>query len=569
VAQIAKQYGDQIRVVYKANPLPFHDKAMPAALAAFAAAKQGKFWEYSEKLFEKQKELGAPLYESIAAELSLDVARFQQDQSDPAIKSRIEWDQGAAAALGASGTPAFFINGRSLSGARPVEDFQKIIDEELGKAKALKEQGVAPAEISTRLVRMNEGTEKYVAYWIEGRQPPKPPDSKKQAEKKAPPEDTKTVWRVTVRPDDPVEGPASAPVTIVEFSDFQCPFCSKVLPTIEEVQKAYGDKVRVLFKQNPLSFHDKARLAAKAALAAHQQGKFWEMHDLLFANQKALERTDLEKYAGQLGLDLDKFRAALDSPELEQRIVEDQELGGEVGAEGTPNLFINGRKFTGAKAFADLKPAIEEELAKAKALTDAGTPLAQVYDKLVGHGKRKQALDAKVRALPIAGSPTLGPDTASVTIVEFSDFECPFCSRVGGPLKQVVHHYQGQVKLVFKNFPLNIHKSAQLAAEAAMAAGEQGRFWEMHDALFQNQKALSREDIEAFAEGLGLDMARFKAALDGKTFRDEVAADMKLGNQVGVRGTPTVFINGRLFNPPGGWTAEAVIKVIDKEFLGK
>jgi len=567
VSQIAREYGDQVRLVFKHNPLSFHPNAMPAAQASMAAARQGKFWEYADKLFEKGKELSPATYDAIAQELGLDLANFKQDMNDPSIKARIESDQAAAVAMGAGGTPAFFINGRSLSGAQPIEEFKKLIDEELGKAKALSGQGVAAGEISQRLVKQNPGTEKYVAYWIEGKQPPKPPAPKKGPEKKPAEEDTKTVWAVPVRPNDPIKGPAHAPVTIVEFSDFECPFCSKVNPTMDEVKKTYGDKVRVVFKHNPLSFHKKARLAAKASLAAHQQGKFWEYHDLLFANQKALERADLEKYAEQLGLDLAAFRAALDSPELDAWIDEDQELSGEVDAQGTPNLFLNGRKFTGAKSFADLKPAIEEELAKAQKLLDGGVALPEVYEKLTARGKRKQPLDPDVQYIPVEGSPSMGPATAPVTIVEFSDFECPFCSRVGGPLKQAVAHYDGKVRLVFKQFPLNFHKNAQLAAEASLAAAEQGRFWEMHDALFQNQKALSRPDIEAFAEGLGLDMDRFRNALDTKSFRDEVAADVKLGQQVGVRGTPTVFINGRRFNPAGGWTSEAVIKAIDKYFL--
>jgi protein-disulfide isomerase len=568
VAQIAKKYGDQVRIVFKHNPLSFHQHALPAAQASMAAAAQGRFWEYAEKLFEKQKELSPATYEAIAKELGLDLDKFQKDMNDPGINTRIEWDQAASVAMGASGTPAFFINGRSLSGAQPIEEFEKLIDDELNKARGLAEQGVAPAEISPRLVKQNAGTEKYVAYWIEGRQPPKPPEPKKQPPKKPAEEDTKTVWQVTVRPNDPIKGPAHALVTIVEISDFECPFCSRVNPTIDEVRKTYGDKVRVVFKHNPLSFHKKARLAAKASLAAHEQGKFWEYHDLLFANQKALDPADLEQYAEQLGLDLAAFRAALEKPEYETWIDEDQELAADVDAQGTPNLFVNGRKFTGAKSFADLKPAIEEELAKAQKLLDGGVALTDVYAKLTARGKRKQPLDPNVQYIPVEGSPSMGPSTAPITIVEFSDFECPFCSRVGGPLKQVVKHYDGKVQLVFKQFPLNFHKNAQLAAEASLAAAEQGRFWEMHDALFQNHKALSRPDIEAFAEGLGLDMTRFRNALDTKAFREQVAADVKLGQKVGVRGTPTVFINGRLFNPPGGWTPEAVIKAIDKYFLG-
>ena len=572
-----QDYGDDVRVVFKHNPLHFHSNALDAAIASLAAHKQGKFWEYAEKLFEKQKELGAATYEAVAKELGLDVEQFKKDLKDPGLMQRINWDEGASVALGATGTPAFFINGVKLSGAQPIDKFKELIDAELTKAKALREKGVKPEQLSLELTRQNAGTEKYVSWWVEGRQPPKPPSrdpQKADAKKPEKEEDTKTVWGVTLRQGegaagDPVKGPPHALVTIVEFSDFECPFCSKVNPTIKKVMETYGDQVRVLFKHNPLSFHKQARLAAKATLAAHEQGKFWEMHDLLFENQKALERADLEKYAEQIGLDLAAFRAALDDDRFEARVAEDQELAGEVDAQGTPNLFINGRKFTGAKSFEDLKPAIDEEIKKAQKLLDGGVALADVYGKLTARGKRKQALDETVQYIPIGASPSLGSATAPVTIVEFSDFECPFCSRVGGPLKQAVKHFDGRVRLVFKNFPLNFHKSAQLAAEASLAAGAQGRFWEMHDALFQNQKALSRADIDAFAEALGLDMERFAKALDTHEFRDQVAGDVKLGSKIGVGGTPTVFINGRKFNPSGGWTAEVVISAIEKTFFAQ
>ena len=112
------------------------------------------------------------------------------------------------------------------------------------------------------------------------------------------------------------KGPKNAPVTIVEFSDFQCPFCGRVVPTLKQLEEQYKGKVRVAFKNQPLPFHPNARPAAEAALAANEQGKFWEMHDKLFANQQALDRAALEKYAQELGLDMDKFKAALDSQQV-------------------------------------------------------------------------------------------------------------------------------------------------------------------------------------------------------------------------------------------------------------
>ena len=158
------------------------------------------------------------------------------------------------------------------------------------------------------------------------------------------------VDRVRVPPEGATKGGANAKVTIVEFSDFQCPFCSRVVPTLHQIEKEYGDKVKVVFRHNPLPFHGDAPLAAEAAVAAQAQGKFWEMHDKLFANQQAIKRPDLEKYAGEIGLDVGKFKAALDSGAGKAQIEADKKVAAQVGANGTPNFYIDGRNVVGAQA---------------------------------------------------------------------------------------------------------------------------------------------------------------------------------------------------------------------------
>ena len=134
-----------------------------------------------------------------------------------------------------------------------------------------------------------------------------------KAEKNEPQGQGDGVDRVRVPLEGAAKGPANAKVNIVAFSDFQCPFCSRVVPTLAQIEKEYGNKVRIFFRHNPLPFHADAPLASEAAIAAEAQGKFWEMHDKLFANQQNLKRPDLEKYAQELGLDVGKFKAALDS----------------------------------------------------------------------------------------------------------------------------------------------------------------------------------------------------------------------------------------------------------------
>ena len=162
----------------------------------------------------------------------------------------------------------------------------------------------------------------------------------------------------------PVRGPDSAKVSIVEFSDFQCPFCGRVNPTLRKIQKEYGDQVRIVFKHLPLSIHSKAPAAHAAAEAAHRQGKFWEMHDRIFANQRALEVDVLEGYAQAMGLDMDRYQEDVVSADVKNRIAADTSEAKRLGVTGTPGFFLNGRFLSGSQPFERFQVMIDEELAK-------------------------------------------------------------------------------------------------------------------------------------------------------------------------------------------------------------
>jgi len=160
----------------------------------------------------------------------------------------------------------------------------------------------------------------------------------------------------------PTFGPEDAKVTIVEFSDFQCPYCSRAADVTNQVKEKYGDKVRFVFRQFPLNFHKEAHLASQAALAAHAQGKFWPYHDLLFKNQRALGIEDLRKYAKEIGLDLGKFNKALEDKTYAKQVDDELELGKKVFVSGTPTMFLNGKRIGNATDFGSVSAEIEKEL---------------------------------------------------------------------------------------------------------------------------------------------------------------------------------------------------------------
>jgi protein-disulfide isomerase len=163
----------------------------------------------------------------------------------------------------------------------------------------------------------------------------------------------------------PTRGPADAPVVIVEFGDFQCPYCGDMEPVVQRLLADYDGQILFAFKQFPIEYHRHARLASEASLAAHAQGQFWPYHDLLYANQDALERADLEAYAAEVGLDLDLFRADLDAGTWAVEVDDDYWQGINVGVTGTPAFYINGRAAFGALPYDLLKDVVEEELALA------------------------------------------------------------------------------------------------------------------------------------------------------------------------------------------------------------
>jgi protein-disulfide isomerase len=157
--------------------------------------------------------------------------------------------------------------------------------------------------------------------------------------------------------ESPSKGPESAPVTIVEFADFECPFCGKMFEKLREVYRQNPGQVRIVYKFYPLPMHPHAEIAARAGFAAMKQGKFWEMHDKMFQNQKHLEQSDLEAYAREIGLDPAKFRQDFDSPQADERIARDRKLGDTLGVAATPTLYVNGHEF-------DLKQDIQDWVAQ-------------------------------------------------------------------------------------------------------------------------------------------------------------------------------------------------------------
>lgn len=486
----------------------------------------------------------------------------------------------------------------------------------------------------------------------------------------------------------PALGPSTAPVTIVVFSDFQCPYSARAHSDLKRLVAEFSDQVRLVFRHYPLSRHRYAQQAAEAAALAHDQGKFWKYHDLLFANQEKLAARNLYEYARQLDLDIDQFEHGMVNRKHEARIKAELKAGDSYGVRGTPAIYINGkpRQPRNASYFSGLLPFVEEELrgasnkpTRSKApqrgvlaevagvtIKEADLPRNQLYGfeetlyysklgltkglleqrlmsleshsrgisvdslfradigstpdiweieaqyeefqryvannpRLMRLGEREREAEilrllkievdysltfkeqvfrklativerSKIERLkpvllaklirkygatiqlkppdpPIyeivtKGHPSRGPENASVTIVMFSDFQCPYSQQVIPTIHETLERYPDHVRLVFRHFPLLRHERAQMAHEASECAREQGKFWQYHDHMFAYQDALDEDHLKKYAADLGMNIVQFNRCLDTRRFEDKVRRNVREARKYHVKATPSFYVNG-------------------------
>ena len=409
---------------------------------------------------------------------------------------------------------------------------------------------------------------------------------------------------------DPSWGHADALVTIVDFSDFQCPFCTRAEATMMPLREKYGpDQLRIVWKNNPLPFHPNAKPAAVAALVIFDRlgnDGFWTAHDAFFGERRRLDELPAE-VATRLGIPPGDLQSPSARQHAEDKVAADMALGKQVGVTGTPAFFINGVMLSGAQPIDKFAAVVDEQIQKAQGLVARGTPRGHVYGELsskqwqgapeaapslgaAAAPPKKAEDDRTIFRVPVGTSPVRGKATAPVTIVEFADFQCPFCGRVESTLHKIEADYAGKVRLVWKHEPLPFHPHAEPAAELTLEAraqkGDSG-FWAAHDLLFfrecqgdpaatnsstcnagshtwvDHQTQLGDADLLGYAKKLGLDAARVTAAITKHKYAAELEADQDLADDVQASGTPHFFINGRRL--VGAQPFEKFKEVIDEE----
>ncbi len=378
---------------------------------------------------------------------------------------------------------------------------------------------------------------------------------------------------------DPSWGSPRALVTIVTFSDLECPFCARATRTLDELRKIYGkDQLRIVWKNYPLAFHKNARPAAEAAMAVFAlRGAAWffAYHDALFSHRLAPSVIDgaLPRNTSRREID-----AVLAKGEVAKKIDDDIALANLVGVRGTPAFFINGVFLSGAQPVESFRAIIDEQIAAAKKSIAGGTVPARVYAFLSAQNYQKPADrpgatpsrpaedTTTVWKVAIDGSPIRGKNTAPVTMVMFSDFQCPFCIRASATVDTLAREYGDKLRVVYKSNPLSFHTRAEAAAHFALEAraqkGDAG-FWKAHDMLYGSSGKLEDGDLQAIAGILGIDGKKALDAVHNRKYLGIIEKDQSLAEDIEANGTPHFFINGRRI--VGAQQLEKFREIIDEE----
>ncbi len=559
------RYANDVRIVWRTHPIIANSPdGRIAAEALMAAHAQRHFWELLDRLYDATSPLTPEIIERIAGELHLDVPRLHAALAAHADAARVDADVRLGATLHVGDyAPVFVINGTIVPGAHSIERLSPLIDAALTAARSANPRSSAYRIAVEHPLHDPEGF-------------PEPPPGRSRVR------DRTVLYRVPIA-GAPVAGPADALVTVIAFEDFQCPVCVRSEPVIQQMRQRYGNDLRFVFRNLPLWIHLDAIPAAEAGMEAYAQGgnaAFWRYHDAIFshsADPAYVTRAALERYAGDVGLDVARFRTALDRRTHGAHVRDDIRLATRLGVGGTPAFFVNGRVLTGFQSAEAFTQAIDAALVEARARVAAGVARAQLYDTLTAGAATEEVFlpaepggtEPRYPVTSRAGAPSRGPANAPVTVLLFAGMEGQASVRTTATVEALAQRHARQVRIEYRNFFVDsVHPHARMSAEAALEAFAQrgiDGFVHYRDTLFANQAALARADLERYAESQHLDMTRFRAALDTHSHRPEIAGDNDAARAFGFAfEAPVTFVNGRRLGPgtPAAQFEEAVNRAL-------
>ncbi|MDE0883036.1 MAG: thioredoxin domain-containing protein [Myxococcota bacterium] len=368
-------------------------------------------------------------------------------------------------------------------------------------------------------------------------------------------------------------GAKIAKAELVVYGDFASPFAATSGRVVDAVLEQFKDDLSVSYRHFISVDNHTSVSAAQAAEAAAKLGKFSQFRELAFGRNDGLGYVDFTAWAGPLGLGDVAFRKAMEAPETGAAVAADSAQAEAMGLTQRPTFFLNGVQLPGTTPINALSSLLEKELAAAQAAGGLAALLkTEPFDTegvdtgTLEQKKEGQARFGEAKVRISDADPSWGNSDATVTIVEFGDFLCPYCRRGAEALGKIKKKYGPEkVRIVFKNLPLRMHRYADVAARGVLAAGRQGKFWEMHGKLYTRQKDLKSGGVDAilgFALELGLDLDTLMDDMTSVEIREKVADDMAEAERMGVRFTPNYFINDEHIG--GALPYNNFVQIIDK-----
>jgi protein-disulfide isomerase len=370
-------YNDSLlRIVWKHRPVERSELQTNAALASIDVHTLGgskAFWEFLNQFDQMPAPGSSPGLLAYVEKTEVRVSDFKKRLSDSSIAAKLQKDITLADTLKVSQTPAVFVNGHELATLPHEDGWRAWIDKELTRGEQALASGIPARQLYAVL---SDSTSTFGQAGIGTA------DGLRST--------SQTRYRVPIGK-SPIRGPNDALVTIVEFGDFQCPYCKQAMPTLEAMFKKYGTKIRLVWKNSPLSFHTYAEPAAELALEAYlKKGTkvFWQMHALLFANQPKFSTKELMKLGQQVGLNPADVETVLKDHTHQKKIKKDLALADRLQAQGTPHFFINGRRLSGTNAPEAFSQIIDEEIALARQMLNRGVKAVDIYQEIQHHALR-------------------------------------------------------------------------------------------------------------------------------------------------------------------------------------
>ncbi|NVB36568.1 thioredoxin domain-containing protein [Pseudenhygromyxa sp. WMMC2535] len=382
---LVEDYGEDLRVVFRAGTVPGFAHGERASEAAFAAGAQGKFWDMHWRLFEHPDDFSRPVLRKHAEAIGLDLAQFMDDLDTGRFAGRRIRDRRASMELGVSALPVAFVNGLYVLGFKDEAGWHALIDREIATAKQMMQEGIRREGVYDEFMRtakrgsVDEDSDEAKRLRAQREAQAK---SAKPAQLASPAYDQ----RYAIPTGAPGFGPEDAPVVMVEFIDYQCPYCQKaqqeVIPALLE---RYPEDLRIELRHLPLEIHPSAPAAARAVITAGAQGKAAEFSDALWHRgaDQGLGLTTFVAVAKQIGIDADRFERDFQTREIGEQLMRDVLLARRLGVQGTPGFFVNGRYVDGARSLGTFTDMIDEELASAEKLAEQGTARADLREALM------------------------------------------------------------------------------------------------------------------------------------------------------------------------------------------